>query len=73
MIVMIVMSHNVIVRTVELIMRFARVHNAMAEDAQAFKWCIRSPRRQERHLQAMGSRRLRHDTHDLRPNLSAQQ
>ena len=67
MIVMMVMSHNAIVRTVESIMRFARVHNATAEDAQAFKWCIRSPR------QAMGSRRLRHDTHDLRPDLSAQQ
>ena len=65
-------AHDIIVRKLESILKFAGQHDIVAEDADVFKWCIRSEARRRRYAMAMGARNTRRDASGLRPDLSAQ-
>ena len=65
-------AHDIIVRKLESILKFAGQHDIVAEDADVFKWCIRSEARRRRYAMAMGARNTRRDATGIRPDLSAQ-
>ena len=56
-------AHDIIVRKLESILKFAGQNDIVAEDADVFKWCICNEARRERHVKAMGARGTRRDAH----------
>ena len=64
-------SHDIIVRRLESMLRFAGQHDVMAEDVGVFKDCILSRARRERYLKDMGRRSTRRTSHGMRPDIRA--